>query len=136
MSSGDKIRSLYVEWTLKDNYTTQAAKVNALVAGRAQLSRSGRAVNVRIEGKMMTAPFREVRAMVEGQRTAARLSSPALDTDRAQRGSDRRRAGPGILSRAGVRVEDRVTATLRGRWPAGDAVIEVRTPFLRRVKRI
>ncbi len=31
MSSGDKIRSLYVEWTLKDNYTTQAAKVNAQV---------------------------------------------------------------------------------------------------------
>lgn len=31
MNSYDKIRSLYVEWSMRDNYTTQATKINALV---------------------------------------------------------------------------------------------------------
>ncbi len=50
-------------------------------AGVAQLSRSGRAVNVRLEGKMMTAPLREVQAVAEGKKAAARLSSPASVND-------------------------------------------------------
>ena len=31
MTSGDKIRSLYVEWAMRDNYTKQASGLNALV---------------------------------------------------------------------------------------------------------
>lgn len=56
-------------------------------AGTARVSRSGRAVNVRLEGKMMTAPLREVQAVAEGKKAAARLSSPApiTDADRVQR---------------------------------------------------
>ncbi len=55
-------------------------------AGVAQLSRSGRAVNVWIEGKMMTAPLREVQAVAEGKKAAARLSSPSsvIDADTAR----------------------------------------------------
>ncbi len=56
-------------------------------AGTAVLSRSGRAVNVRIEARLMTAPLKAVQKVIAGQQIAARLSSPApiLDADRAQR---------------------------------------------------
>mgnify|MGYP000937107493 CR=1 FL=1 len=56
-------------------------------AGTARLSRSGRAINVRIESRMMTASLEQVQQVVTGQRKAARLSSPApiIDADAVQR---------------------------------------------------
>ena len=58
-------------------------------AGSARISRSGKAVNVRIEGQTYTSPIAQVRQVVAGTRTAALLSRPApapiLDADRVQR---------------------------------------------------
>lgn len=56
-------------------------------AGTAMLSRSGRAVNVKIEARLMTAPLAQVQKVLAGQQLAARLSSPApvIDADRVQR---------------------------------------------------
>jgi len=55
-------------------------------AGTARISRSGRAVNVRIESRLMTAPLKAVQKVLSGQQIAARLSSPApiIDADREQ----------------------------------------------------
>ena len=56
-------------------------------AGTATLSRSGKAVNVRIESRLMTAPRKAVQKVIAGQQIAARLSVPApiIDADREQR---------------------------------------------------
>ena len=58
-------------------------------AGSARISRSGKAINVRIEGQTYTSPIAQVRQVVAGTRTAALLSRPApapiLDADRVQR---------------------------------------------------
>ena len=56
-------------------------------AGTATLSRSGKAVNVRIESRLMTAPLAAVQKVIAGQQIAARLSAPApiIDADREQR---------------------------------------------------
>ncbi len=56
-------------------------------AGTARISRSGRAVNVRIESRLMTAPLAQVRKVFSGQQLAARLSAPApiIDADEEQR---------------------------------------------------
>lgn len=56
-------------------------------AGSAVLSRSGKAVNIRIEARLMTAPLKAVEKVIAGQQLAARLSSPApvIDADREQR---------------------------------------------------
>ncbi len=56
-------------------------------AGTATLSRTGRAVNVRIESRLMSAPLAQVQKVLSGQQLAARLSSPApvIDADRVQR---------------------------------------------------
>ncbi len=56
-------------------------------AGTAVLSRSGRAVNVKIEGRFMTAPVAAVRKVIAGQQIAARLSAPApiIDAEKQQR---------------------------------------------------
>ena len=56
-------------------------------AGTARISRSGKAINVRIESRLMTAPLAQVRKVISGQQTAARLSAPApiIDADREQR---------------------------------------------------
>ena len=55
-------------------------------AGTAVLSRSGRAVNVKVEARLMTAPLAQVRKVLSGQQLAARLSAPApiIDADREQ----------------------------------------------------
>ena len=55
-------------------------------AGTARISRSGRAVNVRIESRLMTAPLKAVQKVITGQQLAARLSAPApiIDADREQ----------------------------------------------------
>jgi hypothetical protein len=55
-------------------------------AGTATLSRSGKAVNVRIESRLMTAPLKAVQKVIAGQQIAARLSVPApiIDADREQ----------------------------------------------------
>lgn len=55
-------------------------------AGTAVLSRSGKAVNVRIESRLMTAPLAQVRKVLSGQQIAARLSSPTpiIDADEEQ----------------------------------------------------
>ncbi len=55
-------------------------------AGTARISRSGKAINVRIESRMMTAPLKAVQKVITGQQIAARLSSPApiIDADREQ----------------------------------------------------
>ncbi|MDR9817697.1 MAG: hypothetical protein RJR34_13225 [Candidatus Methanoculleus thermohydrogenotrophicum] len=56
-------------------------------AGTARISRSGKAVNVRIESRLMTAPLAQVRKVLSGQQIAARLSAPApiIDADKVQR---------------------------------------------------
>ena len=56
-------------------------------AGSAALSRSGKAVNVRIESRLMTAPLKAVQKVITGQQIAARLSAPApiIDADEEQR---------------------------------------------------
>ncbi len=55
-------------------------------AGSARISRSGKAVNVRIESRLMTAPLKAVQKVITGQQLAARLSAPApiIDADREQ----------------------------------------------------
>jgi hypothetical protein len=55
-------------------------------AGTARISRSGKAVNVRIESRLMTAPLAQVRKVLSGQQLAARLSAPApiIDADEEQ----------------------------------------------------
>jgi len=55
-------------------------------AGSARISRSGRAVNVRIESRLMSAPLAQVQKVLSGQQLAARLSAPApvIDADREQ----------------------------------------------------
>lgn len=56
-------------------------------AGVAMLSRSGKAINVKIEARLMTAPLKAVQKVLSGEQLAARLSSPApvIDADRVQR---------------------------------------------------
>jgi len=56
-------------------------------AGTAVLSRSGKAVNIRIEARLMTAPVKQVQKVIAGEQAAARLSAPApvIDADRVQR---------------------------------------------------
>ena len=56
-------------------------------AGSARISRSGKAVNVRIESRFMTVPRKALEAVVEGKRKSARLSAPApiIDADEEQR---------------------------------------------------
>jgi len=55
-------------------------------AGTARISRSGRAVNIRIEARLMTAPLKAVEKVITGQQLAARLSAPTpiIDADREQ----------------------------------------------------
>ena len=55
-------------------------------AGTARISRSGKAINVRIESRMMTAPLKAVQKVITGQQLAARLSAPApiIDADEEQ----------------------------------------------------
>ena len=55
-------------------------------AGTARISRSGKAINVKIESRMMTAPLAQVRKVLSGQQLAARLSAPApiIDADEEQ----------------------------------------------------
>jgi len=56
-------------------------------AGSARLSQSGKAVNVKIESRLMTAPLAQVQKVLAGQQLAARLSAPApvIDADERQR---------------------------------------------------
>ena len=56
-------------------------------AGSARISRSGKAVNIRIEARLMTAPLKAVQKVITGQQLAARLSAPApiIDADEEQR---------------------------------------------------
>ena len=56
-------------------------------AGTARISRSGKAVNVKVEARLMTAPLAQVRKVLSGQQIAARLSAPApiIDADERQR---------------------------------------------------
>ena len=56
-------------------------------AGTARISRSGKAVNIRIEARLMTAPLKAVEKVIAGEQAAARLSSPApiIDADERQR---------------------------------------------------
>ena len=56
-------------------------------AGTARISRSGKAVNVRIESRLMTVPLAAVEAVVSGKRATARVSAPApiIDADKEQR---------------------------------------------------
>ncbi len=57
-------------------------------SGTARVSRSGRAITLRIEGQTYTSPIAQVRQVVAGTRTAALLSRPApapiIDADREQ----------------------------------------------------
>lgn len=56
-------------------------------AGSAVLSRSHKAVNVRIESRFTTAPLKAVEKVIAGEQAAARLSAPApvIDADAVQR---------------------------------------------------
>ncbi|PKL61812.1 MAG: hypothetical protein CVV31_09255 [Methanomicrobiales archaeon HGW-Methanomicrobiales-2] len=56
-------------------------------AGTAVLSRSRKAVNIRIEARLMTAPLKAVEKVITGEQAAARLSAPGpvIDADQVQR---------------------------------------------------
>jgi hypothetical protein len=58
-------------------------------SGTARISRSGRAVTLKIDGQTYTSPLMQVRQVVAGTRTAALLSRPVpagvIDADREQR---------------------------------------------------
>ncbi len=54
-------------------------------AGTARLSRSGKAINIRIEARLMTVPLRALESVISGKRQTARISSPIIDADRVQR---------------------------------------------------
>lgn len=58
-------------------------------AGEAWISRSGRAVCIRIEKGIYTSPIAQVRAVADGTRASALLSRPVpagvIDADKAQR---------------------------------------------------
>ncbi len=56
-------------------------------AGTAKISKSGKAANVRIEGRPMTAPLRQIRSVLAGDQHAALLPQPApvIDADTVQR---------------------------------------------------
>jgi len=55
-------------------------------AGSVALSRSGKAVNVRIESRLMTAPLKAVQKVLSGQQIAAGSPPrPIIDADREQR---------------------------------------------------
>lgn len=54
-------------------------------AGTAVLSRSRKAVNIRIESRLMTVPLRALESVISGKRQTARISSPIIDADRVQR---------------------------------------------------
>jgi hypothetical protein len=55
-------------------------------AGTARPSRSGKAINIRIEARILSVPVAAVQAVVSGRRASAQLSSPApvIDADAAQ----------------------------------------------------
>ena len=55
-------------------------------AGVARPSKSGKAINIRIEARLMTVPVRALEGVVSGRRASARLSSPApvIDADAEQ----------------------------------------------------
>lgn len=71
------------------NFVQQRPGREAFVgyAGTARVSRSGKAVNVWIESRLMSAPIKQVQRVITGQQIAARLSSPAaiIDADKQQR---------------------------------------------------
>jgi hypothetical protein len=58
-------------------------------SGTARVSRSGRAITLRIEGQTYTSPIAQVRAVIAGTRAAAILSrpqaAPVIDADEEQR---------------------------------------------------
>lgn len=56
-------------------------------AGTARVSRSGKAVNVQIESRLMSASIKQVQRVIAGQQIAARLSSPTpiIDAEKQQR---------------------------------------------------
>ncbi|MCK8519486.1 hypothetical protein [Methanoculleus sp. 7T] len=56
-------------------------------AGTARVSRSGKAINVRIGSRLMSAPIKQVQRVIAGQQIAARLSAPApiIDAEKQQR---------------------------------------------------
>lgn len=56
-------------------------------AGTARPSRSGKAINIRIEARILSVPVAAVQAVVSGRRASARLSSPPpiIDADAEQR---------------------------------------------------
>ena len=58
-------------------------------SGEAWVSRSGKAITLRIEGQTYTSPINQVRAVAAGTRAAAILSLPVpagiIDADKAQR---------------------------------------------------
>ncbi len=56
-------------------------------AGTARPSRSGKAINIRIETRILSVPVAAVQAVVSGRRPSARLSSPSpvIDADAVQR---------------------------------------------------
>lgn len=55
-------------------------------AGTARPSRSGKAINIRIEARLMTVPVAALQAVVSGRRPSARISSmaPVIDADEEQ----------------------------------------------------
>ena len=53
--------------------------------GQARVSRSGKALNVRLEGRLLTAPLQQIKDVNTGRRTAATLSK-IIDADGEQQG--------------------------------------------------
>lgn len=84
----DNIAQLLIGVPVDVNFVQQrGGRVFIGYAGTARLSRSGKAVNIRLESRFMTVPRKALEAVVEGKRKSARLSAPApiIDADREQR---------------------------------------------------
>ena len=85
----DNIAQLLIGVPVDVNFVQQrpGREVYIGYAGTARLSRSGKAVNIRLESRFMTVPRKALEAVVEGKRKSARISSPTpiIDADRVQR---------------------------------------------------
>lgn len=85
----DNIAQLLIGVPVDVNFVQQrpGREVYIGYAGTARLSRSGKAVNIRLESRFMTVPRKALEAVVEGKRKSARLSAPApiIDADEEQR---------------------------------------------------
>ena len=83
-----EVERLLAGATVQVNFVQQRGDREPFIgsAGAAKISRSGKAINIWLEGHLMTAPLQQVRAVLEGAQQAATVSKPApiIDADDRQ----------------------------------------------------